>query len=134
MSPASRCGPTTCSAEESTRSQLLIHRALARYARPPGPGPYVRYDAVGADEDGQRRVGDQGAQAGGRCVAGQAYVDPAGVRLDQAEQRLDRRRLAGPVLAEHAEDRALGHPQGEAVDGRLAAVPLDQPLDPDHIR
>jgi hypothetical protein len=34
-------------------------------ARRPGPGPYGRYDAVRADEDGQRRVGGQGAQAGG---------------------------------------------------------------------
>ena len=56
-------------------------RDVPGQARPPGPGPYRRHDTVRADEDGQRRVGCQGAQAGGRGVAGETDVDPAGVRL-----------------------------------------------------
>ena len=56
-------------------------RDVPGQARQPGPGPYRRHHAVRADEDGQRRVGGQGAQAGGRCVAGETDVDPAGVLL-----------------------------------------------------
>src|SRR5208282_2604116 len=33
----------------------------------------------GAHDDGQRRIGDQGLDAGGGCVAGEAEVDPVGV-------------------------------------------------------
>ena len=51
-------------------------RRGSRYA-----GPGRRDHAVGADDDGQRRVGRQGLQASGRRVAGEADVDPPGVLL-----------------------------------------------------
>ena len=54
-------------------------RDVPGQARPPAPGPDRRHHAVRADQDGQRRVGHQGAQARGRCVAGETDVDPAGV-------------------------------------------------------
>ena len=44
-----------------------------------GTGLYRRDHVVRADDDGQRRVGCQGPQAGGRCVAGETDVDPVGV-------------------------------------------------------
>ncbi len=45
----------------------------------PGPG-FCRGDhAVGADDDGQRRVGHQGPYGRRWCVAGEMGVDPAGV-------------------------------------------------------
>ena len=71
-------------------------------ARQPGPGPYRRDHAVRADEDGQRRVGYQGAHAGGRGVAGETDVDPAGVALGA---RFWGR--AGPGCADPRQDQAV---------------------------
>ncbi len=52
--------------------------------RHPVPGRYRRDHAVRAHDDGQRRVGPQdrqGLRDGGPAVAGEADVDPAGVRV-----------------------------------------------------
>ena len=64
--------------------------------------PDRRHDAVRADEDGQRRVGCQGAQAGGRCVAGETDVDPAGVLLGARSWG-----RAGPGCADPRQDQAV---------------------------
>ena len=77
-------------------------RDVPGQARQPGPGPYRRDHAVRADEDGQRRVGCQGAQAGGRCVAGETDVDPAGVRPGARS-----RGRAGPGCADPHQDEAV---------------------------
>ena len=77
-------------------------RDVPGQARPPGPGPDRRHDAVRADEDGQRRVGCQGAQAGGRCVAGETDVDPAGVLLGARSWG-----GAGPGCADPRQDQAV---------------------------
>ncbi len=58
-------------------------------------------------------------------------ADRAGARARQADDRVDRRRLARAVGAEEAEELAGADAQRDAVDGGKAAVPLDEMLDLD---
>ena len=74
-------------------------RDVPGQARATGPGPYRGHHPVRADEDGQRRVGDQGAQARGRCVAGETDVDPADAPLGAGR--------LGPGCADPRQDQAV---------------------------
>ena len=105
-------------------------------ARQPEPGLDRRDQAVRAHDDGQSGVGRQGLQAGGPCVAGEADVDPAGVRVragsslgawcaadphqDQAVPAAEVHQVgAGPLGGQHGgasgQDRV--QPDGGAVSG-----------------
>ena len=76
---------------------------------------------------------DDGADAGegqvampGDLVAEEGHG--AGVRVGQAEQHPDQRRLAGAVGAEVAEGAAAGHEQFDVVHGDVLAETLRQPV------
>ena len=55
-----------------------------------------------------------------------------GVRVDEPEQRAQRRRLAGAVRAEEAGDRARLDAEAEIVDRLRLAEALAEALDLDH--
>ena len=81
----------------------------------------------------ERRALDERADAGQDATPPRAawrwpeHLDLAGVGRDQAEQHPDRRRLARPVRAEEAVDRAAGHDEVDRVDGDLRAEAPGQP-------
>ena len=60
------------------------------------------------------------------------HLDRSFGGLQQVEHRANRRRLAGAVLAQQAEDRALGHVDREVVDGGDVPVLLGEVGDFDH--
>ena len=66
------------------------------------------------------------------CRIEPQHVKPTGVRSDQAEQHLNRCRLARAVLAQQAKDRALRHRERKGVHSHLASIPLGHPVDLDH--
>ena len=54
-------------------------------------------------------------------------------RLEEAHHHADRRRLAGAVAPEEAEDAARLDLEAQVVDGHERTVRLPQPLEPDHV-
>ncbi len=58
-----------------------------------------------------------------------ADPDRAGIRLEEAEDQVDRRGLARPVRAEQCEDLAVAEAQVEATQCRPAPEALDRAAD-----
>jgi hypothetical protein len=57
------------------------------------------------------------------------YLDPSRRRLRQADDRVDRRRLAGAVASQETKEVAVLDAQRQVVDGGETAVPLGEVLD-----
>jgi len=95
--------------EDAMQFHVLGRRQLAVEAR------ILEHDAEGAAD--QSRLLD-------RVVAGDEQLPLA--RREHRRQHLDRRRLAGAVGAEKAEDDALRHPKRDVVDRGEAVEALDQ--------
>src|SRR5712692_8008167 len=63
---------------------------------------------------------------------GRAELDAAGLGVEKAGQRLERRGLAGSVGADHGDDLALGDLKGDPPHGLDLAVGDFQILDAEH--
>jgi hypothetical protein len=146
--PADEAGGQVEAAAHAAR--VGLDRAAARVGQVealqqlPGPGPGVAARELEQAGDQDQVLGPGQLLVDGGVLAGQAdqAPDPVGladhveaadagvsaVRAQQGGQDAHGRRLAGPVRAEQAEDRALADGQVDPGERRGLAEPLDQAL------